>query len=316
MPATQLEALTEEVEHLTREHLTAGTRIVAETVQARNKIYRLLERGQYTGQTSHLYYLAAVSCALLADSSMSFGMSQACLDQSRAVHAYAEMIGHNSLRLWVRMTQARVAHAAGRPRRALELAQSAEKWATEPLGKTSFHVGVARYSAATGRAGEARTALSLGFDAHESADGHSELYEGLGGMFSYPAARLFCLSTMASLDLKDSAQAEAHAMQALAAYAAAPAEERPGGNILAARIDLAHARLLKGEIEGVTDALDIALRVPPAQRLDWAVLRLKDFYRTLQGHHVASSAIGRQLAEEIEEFCGATAADQHKGIGL
>jgi len=58
------------------------------------------------------------------------------------------------------------------------------------------------------------------------------------------------------------------------------------------------------------------LRLPPARRVDWVVLRLKDFYRTFRTDEAALSIDGRQLSTEIEDFCLTTAATRPPNLTI
>jgi transcriptional regulator with XRE-family HTH domain len=311
MPEATLEEITTEVERLTKEHLYSDSlSTFSDTVQARNQVYRFLERQQYPRQTEHLYYLAAILCALLADWSACVGFRRAALEQTRASWAYAEIIGHNSLRLWCRTMQASLDYWSNRPQRALELAISATPWATEPLGRVGLYNSIALFSALTGQHNEARAALVAAFDAHDSSTGQSELFDRIGGMFSYSRAKLLQVSAITYLELDDIDNSEISAAAAVYLYESGPAELRAFGNEASARIDLGHARLLKNDVDGAQEALRPVLELPPAQRLDWVGARLKDFHTRLRGHGISTSVMGRQLGSRIEEFFEVTASDE------
>jgi transcriptional regulator with XRE-family HTH domain len=309
MPDVTLDEITAEVERLTKEHLYSDSlSTLTDTIHLRDGIYRLLEYRQYPRQTEHLYYLASIVCALLADDSVSYGFPQAAEDQARAGWTYAEIINHNSLRLWCRTMQANVAYLGNRPQRALQLTMSAEEWATEPIGKVGFYNSIALFSALTGRADEARVALAESFDSYESSTGNSELFDQLGGMFSYSRAKMLQVATMIHLELKDAVNAESTALEAIQLYEASPPELRAFGNEASARIDLGQARLLNDDAEGASDALMPVLQLPTPKRLDWVVLRLQDFSSKLRQHHIGISNLGRQLTLQIEDFVEAPAS--------
>jgi transcriptional regulator with XRE-family HTH domain/tetratricopeptide (TPR) repeat protein len=309
MSEATLDEITAEVERLTKEHLYSDSlSTFSHTVQVRNRIYRLLERRQYPRQAEHLYYLASIACALLAGESASFGFSRAAWEQARASWAYAEIVGHNSLRFESRIRQASLAYWENRPQTALELAGSATPWATESIAQVSLHNSIALFSALTARPRDARTALVAAFDAHEASMGNSELYDHLGGMFSYSRAKLLQVSAITYLALDDLDHAEENTAEAVRLYENGPAELRAFGNEASARIDLGHARLLRGDAEGAEDALRPVLNLPPSRRLDWVGSRLKDFHNTLRTHNIATAPLGRQLGLEIEEFFEATAS--------
>lgn len=304
-----LEDLTAEVERLTKEHLTDSLSIFSDTIQARNRVYRLLERKQYPRQTEHLYYLASVICALLADTSSSVGYRQAAEEQIRASWAYAEIIGHNALRFWCRGMQASMAFWRNRPQSALSLLDSANQWATEPIALAGLQGAVALFSAVTAQKEEARAALGNALNALESANGESEFYDRLGGMFSYSRPRFLSIATETALALGDTDQAEAYAAEAVTLYENTPPALRPFGNEASARIDLGHARLLRNDAEGAEEALQRVFELPPARRLNWIGVRLKDFQGALRDHNAVDSHLGRHLETRIEEYFDSDASD-------
>lgn len=310
MSEATLEEITAEVERLTREHLYASpAKIFPDTVRARDQIYRLLEQRQYPRQTEQLYFLAAITCVLLADGSVNLGLRRAAEEQLRASFAYAEIIGHNSLRLVCRRLQAWIAFWGDRPRRAWDLMNTAQEWATEPLGRAAMLNSLAVFAARMGRFDDARTALADCQDSFSSATGGSELFERIGGMFSYPPAKMHQISTIACLNMGDAGAAASHAAASISEYESGPPELR-AMNEIAARFDLGAARLMLNDIDGVEDALGPALAVPQSNRLDYIVLRLKDFYQHFRTHEVARSTQGAQLIAEIEDFTALTAHDE------
>ncbi|HEV2781771.1 MAG TPA: hypothetical protein VGX25_20490 [Actinophytocola sp.] len=303
MPATTLEELTAEVERLTRERLHADPLVIfADTVQLRDEIYRFLEQRQYPDQTRHLYYLASVTCCLLANSSDAFGFPRASVEQARAAWAYAEIIGHNSLRLFAKVMQAAVAFRDNRPQRALDLARSATRWATEPIAQAYLYSAIARYSGRALRPDESRAAVRTALDAFDSATGDSELFDHLGGMFGYPRAKLLYESNTAYLQLGDLGPAQEAINEAIQLYEGMPVESRAFDREAAARIGVGHTRLLAGEAEGAEEALRLVFTLPPPRRLKWVVSRMHDFGAALASHGAATSALGRQLGQAIEEF--------------
>src|SRR5262249_25590901 len=191
MSDVTLEEITAEVERLTKEQVYVDPlSTFPDIVRTRDQIYRLLEQRQYPDQTTHLYYLASIVCALLSNASASVGLMEAAVNQARASGVYAEIIGHNSLRLESRRMRAGIAYWDNRPQRALELALSAVEWATEPLARAALYSAIALFSALTARPDQSRAALATAFEAQESSAGHSDLYDRLRGRFGYSRAKL------------------------------------------------------------------------------------------------------------------------------
>jgi transcriptional regulator with XRE-family HTH domain len=307
MPEATLDEITAEVERLTKEYLYSNSySVFSDAVHARNRIYQLLEMQQYPRQRTHLYYLASITCYLLADTSLSIGSRRSALEQARASGAYAEIIGHNSLRLKCRGMEASLAYWDKRPQLALNLVLSATPWATEPIAQAALYNSVALFSALTGRPDESRAAMSQAFEAFDRSNGNSDVFDRLGGVFSYPRGKLLQVSGIICLELGDLGDAETNAMEAIYSYEASPAELRAFGTEALARIDGAQARLVRGDIEGAEQALRPVLDLPSQQRVDWLGIRLKDFHSALNGTTAGESQPGSDLIQEIEAFCGTT----------
>jgi len=73
-------------------------------------------------------------------------------------------------------------------------------------------------------------------------------------------------------------------------------------------IGLGHTRLLAGHVDGAAEALRPVFDLPASQRLKWVVARMKDFRTALSNHNAATSPLGRQLGEGVEDFIDTTAA--------
>jgi hypothetical protein len=301
MAEVALDELSVDVTRLVREHMvTDPLTAFPEVVSVRDRIYRSLELRQYPRQVTHLYYLASIMCALLADMSMGLGIQRAALEQVRASWAYAEIIGHNSLRWWAKSFEASLAFWGNRPLRALDIVQSAQEWATQ--SNSGFHNASALYLAISSRFDEAKVALGNAFDAYETLPANSELFDGIGGLFARPRQRFLQTVTMTYLELGEFDKAAEIAAEALRLYRASSPDSQAFGSQSSLQIDLGKARLLQGDTEGATSALRPVLDLPSARRLDWLGTKIGGFNVTLRQHAGATSASGRELSGEIENF--------------
>lgn len=309
MSEATIENVTSEVERLCKERGTTDLGILfSDTVQVRDRICRLLEHRQYPRQSTQLYFLASVVCALLANSSVAFGFRRAAVDHARASWTYAELIGHNSLRMHSRQSQAAFAFRAKRPQRALDLALSATQWAAEPIARASLYSSIALYSARTARPDDSRASLETAMSSYDSATGNSELFDHWGGIFSFPRGKMLYSSTNVYLELGDISRAAGTANETIDAYESAPFAVRGYDREAAANIALAHARLLTGDIDGAREALAPVFSLPPQRRLEWVVSRLQEFHDALLNRSIGSS-VARQIEQDIEEFTEMTAVD-------
>lgn len=313
-----LESITADVERLAREHMyIEPSFILTDIIQTRDRINRLLARRQYPQQTTQLYYLASIIALVLADIAMGYGFTQSALQQIRAGSTYAEIIGHDSLRMWNRLWQSLVSRDYNRPEYALDIAKSAIPFATEPIAKASLYGSIALLSAWTVGPDEARAALAIAADANEKAARNSELSDEIGGIFARPHARFLQLSTRTHFALGDFPRAERDAKEAVQFYADTdlPEKFRAVGSQSSVQISLGQARLLRDDIEGATEALRPVLDLPPWRRFDWLSGLLNEFQTSLQSHRSSTSQQGQQLSQEITEFFRTTAVDSYTKSG-
>ncbi|MGH3802733.1 MAG: hypothetical protein ACRDTD_21930, partial [Pseudonocardiaceae bacterium] len=125
----------------------------------------------------------------------------------------------------------------------------------------------------------------------------------LGGMctFTHPRQLFFAAEALSWGGQPEATRAERLALEALDAYATAPAQDRSFGHEASSRSTLAIARVFRGEVDGATDALVPVLKLPPAQRTHGVV-------NTVERVRTALSALqdpGRdaiELAGAIEAF--------------
>jgi tetratricopeptide (TPR) repeat protein len=310
MATSTIDEITSDILALSHERdETPVLTMFSDTVQIRNRIYRLMERRQRPQQSTQLYFLASVVSAFLANFSDNLGMSDAAKEQAQASWTYAEMIGHNSLRVWARKKQAALAERDGRPSRAIGLILSAQDWATEPLARASLNNSLARTYAKNGQLEKAREALTVAQNAFEHTDGSSELFDHIGGIFNQSRALMLLYSSELYREFGDTDTAEREASEMLSLYDTMPEEEKAYDRIAGGRINLAHTRLISHGIEAAEESLQEVLTLPPNMRVGWVVDDLNDLYRALQRHGGAASHSGIELAGRIEEFSEVTARD-------
>lgn len=298
-----------EVRRIAQEHLHVNSLdLFDDTLLLRNRVYRLLERKQHPRESSQLYFLAGILCNLLADTSMSAGQSRAALEQCRAGLTYGEIIGHNGLRFWARTMQASLAYWSGRPKRALDLVQSAEPWSRAPVVRLQYENASALFHACIGEKESSLGSLRSAQENRDRVDGTDELFEQIGGMFAYPPAKQAQIATMTMIRLGRFDDAVDTATLCLDLYENSPHSERAFGNEASAKIDLARAHVLSGEVAGAASVLQEVLSLPPRMRQEWFVVSLKSLLLDLRHTRFTGSTEVRELVQGIEGFCAETAA--------
>lgn len=267
----------------------------------------LADRTRRPDQLADLNTVAGQACGLLSMAAFDMGYWEPAARFADSAQSYASLAGHDSLRSWAMGAQAFIATWLGRPENAATHLDAALAIAPAGTAVVRLHVYQARSRALLGdREGTnqaARAAENAG--AVESRD---ELHDVIGGEFSYNQARqVFNLGT-AYISLGDGATAEQHAQRALDLYAALPAEQRFYYDENAARVDLASARIMRGDLAGARDALTPVFALPPVQRAAGITSRLDQVRALLAAEVFRNSRETAQLTADITDFTTDTTA--------
>ncbi|MEV0963706.1 hypothetical protein AB0J25_14120 [Streptomyces sp. NPDC049910] len=266
----------------------------------RDRAFELLEGRQPPRYTRDLYVGAGVLCGVLANASFDLGRYDAAETQARTAFLLGELAGHNGLRSWVRGLQALIAYWDGRPADAVRLADSGTVFTPE-CGTAQIRLESikARAYGQLNRGNEALAAL-------QAAD---RLREGLaadddvpGGMMAFPVEKQLFYASSTHLWLacaQHLSDAEARADQAVEMFQAAPPEQQRLGEMSLARMDLAMARLGRGDIDGAATQVHAVLAVSARRRTESVDRRVGHFSRQLALHPGAGSATGIGLREVI-----------------
>jgi hypothetical protein len=267
----------------------------------RNDAYALLEQTRRPTQLADLYLAAGQACGLMSDASFDMAVWEAAEDQARSAYTYAELIGHDGLRAWARGTQALIAYWTGQPRRAVNLAESAI--AAGPAG-----VALARLRGIEARAwshlgGETQVQVAViqADRAMEAADGHDDLFDGVGGQFRWSGALHAACAGTALLGVGIPDLATARFSAALDA-----ARDDPAGVFVSARvfIDIATAEVAGGRIDDACAALAVVWDVPADRRRHSLTGRLDGLARTLTAAPWRNQREAQELRDQIEVFIG------------
>lgn len=278
--------------------------VFGDAVRIRDRIYRLLDGHQYPGQTTQLYFLASVICCALADASHSFGYRTAALEQTRAAWAYAEIIGHNSLRVWCRSMQSWLAFLEKQPQNAVRLAQSGHRWAAD--NEASHQRLYSMEGTALALMGDREGALDAfnsARDSRERITGTDDFFDDVGGLFGAEPAKQFQNSANGLILLGMAPEAAEAAQTAISLYEGLPAGERDYSLEASARISLSTAHLLQGRLDDSRAALAPVLMIPSNQRVDFIRVKLRELQSVLlRSPHLRGAQDAVILEGQIEEF--------------
>jgi hypothetical protein len=303
-PPEVFDLLQAEVRRLVAAYPTEATALVGPLLTAQRAAFRLLDGPGVAGPSRDLYFLAAITSGLLARAGVDLSQFGAAHLNARAALLCADRAGHPGLRLWIRNEQGRAAYWSGSPREALRYLALAHADAGTVTGSmsTTLPVQEARAYAALGDTAQAVAAIARADDARDRV--HPDDLDELGGDLAFPLPCQLFVSADALTLLPDSnAEAERASADAVRAFEAEDAGDLSYGSRAGAYINLAVARIRRGDVEGAQDALRPVLAIPPPRRNHGIRTLMRRVHATLSDPPHAGSPAARDASAEIEAFC-------------
>lgn len=266
----------------------------------RDRAFEFLEGRQPPQYTRDLYVGAGVLCGVLANASFDLGHYDAAKTQSRTAFLFGELAGHNGLRSWVRGLQALISYWDGRPADAVRMAEAGSVFTPESgTAQIRLESIKARAYGQLNRDSDSLAALSAADRLRERLAEGDELP---GGMMAFPVEKQLFYASSTHLWLAGGqhlGDAEARADEAVGMYEAAPPERRRLGEMSLARMDLAMARLGRGDIDGATTQIHTVLAANARRRTESVDRRIGQFSRQLALHPGAGAPAAIGLRETI-----------------
>ncbi len=282
-------------------YVTPPLAMLTDLVRLRDTVYEQLDRTHKPRQQAELYLLAGQVCGLLSSVCWDLGHPEVAEEQARAAHTYGSVIDHPSLCAWARALQATVMFWTARPRRAASLAASALEAAPVGTARARLHSVHARSLALIGARQEVRAALDAAADELQGA-GDDPFLDEIGGELGFDHARRALCAGSSFVALGDGEQAETEATAALALFAEMPGQARFVAGELGARVDLATARTLRGDLAGADDALVTVFALDPERRTEAVARRLTNLGRVLSSARYRGAVEAGRIGEAIEDF--------------
>ncbi|SFW78005.1 helix-turn-helix domain-containing protein [Amycolatopsis australiensis] len=298
--AITLEQLDHDVVQLARTamHLQPAE-IFGELVRVRDRVFQLLRRRAHPAQQTHLYLLAGQTCGLLASASMELGCYGAAAEQSRAAWVYAEIIGHNGLKAWLRGTQALIAFWSGNPREAAQLAEAGREHLRQGTGFVRLCNIESRAWAHLGDVRETQRVIGMGHRAREQATEPDELHDVVGGEFGFDEARQSFCNAGAWVQVGKPVLAVEAAERALRLYASEAERTRRYGGEASTRLEMTDGYLALRELDAADVALDPVIGTSATAGVAHLATRLSGICETLDSPPFRSSREARELADRI-----------------
>jgi hypothetical protein len=271
--------------------------------RVRDRIYRLLDRPLWPGEQADLYFLLGCLHELMGLTANRLGYPDAAEELIRAGWAYANAIGHDSLRGMLRARLSYVMYWRGWYGESRDLAADGLRYASQGLVGANLHLEHARALARLGDPDAARREVGLAHAAQET--GYSDDLIQIGGEeFALSRAAACSMAGGALAEVGDGREAAGELETAVSLYDAGPGPgEQHGiaGKALAGA-DLAVVRVRTGALDGAVAALEPVLILPAAQRVSTLTARLTRVRNELAAPVFRGSPQARDLGNQIEEF--------------
>lgn len=210
------------------------------------------------------------------------------------------------MRAWVRGLQSLIAYWDGRLPDAVDFARDGARYRNQGSVAARLPSLEARACAARGDKQGALAALDRAEQARAVALDNDD-----AGVFTFPVAKQAVYAGTTLLGTSDRAyagRAVRESSHALALYESAAPIERSSGDMLAARLDLASAYLVRDELDGTQEHLKVVLAAPQVRRTASIVRRAANIGQRIAGSRYASSPQGTQIRGEIMAFCASPPA--------
>ncbi|MFJ6609098.1 hypothetical protein ACIQPT_02375 [Streptomyces sp. NPDC091289] len=303
-----LDQLDDDVVVLARDYArTSPTEVYRRAKELLGIARSVLERTQVPRQRTRAYLAAGQSAALLSAISFDLGSLSSAVSLSRTAALYGQVIEHGPLQAYAHGALAFLAYWGGRPSEAARLVHTAQQFGG--LGDAALTRLFVIEARAYGHLGNLVAAEAAVRNALEQSSGRrDELHDDIGGEFGFPSDRVAMSNATTYLLLRDADGAEEAAESALLLLSAKPEDQRPLLISTQASVDLARARLLRGELDGVHAALDPAFSVPTEWRGAGALERMAAVRSGLCHPDFIGSAEARTLGDRVEEYCAAATA--------
>ncbi len=293
--------------------------VVAEAVAVRDRLFTHLEcEHQPQRETRTLFVLTGMVCAVLAHACHVLGHPAAGMAQARTARLCAEQADYPELRAWAHGTQALIAECSGRHDQAMQHLRAARGSVERARSAGSVTVRLASYEARVyarlGAGDEAHAAIADAEDARARvgiAGPTSELDE-IGGILTFPDAKQAMMAGQASILLAEAAGAERYAQAAIIQYLTGAAPDCSYGDLALSRIDLAGARLIADDLDGVADAVAPVLALPAELRIEPLAAPLATISRSLSAPKYRSVATAVGVRAAIDRFRAAPFCGLHQ----
>jgi transcriptional regulator with XRE-family HTH domain len=283
---------------------TAARRVRAQALE-------LAERTRRPGSLSDLYMICGQATALMASSAFDLNRWDESGTLAKSAVSYASLAGHSSLQAWTLGLAALLANWRCEPDIALGHFRHGMEVAPSGVPRVRLRYIASRSYALLGDTASVAEVLAAARRDQDDADRRPDpLSSETGGEFAFGPARAAACAAAAWLDVSHGLEAFEAARAALEALTSMPSPRWPLSQVSGARIDLATACLLNGDLDASAQAIKPVLAQPASVRNVSLTGRLARTRTTLLSPAWARNSQARQLADEIGEWLASGQAPQ------
>jgi hypothetical protein len=268
------------------------------------------DRTKRPSSLTDLYLIAGSSTALMASAAFDLHRWDSADGLCQSAISYAEITGNNSLLAWATGLAATLANWRDEPDTALNYFH--QGMSAAPVGVPSVRL---RYIAARSYAliGDVAAVRSLVDDSKRDyavSNGHLDLMtDEIGGEFDFGTARAAACLAAAWLDLGQGREAADAARSAIDDLTALAPSRQPASQILGARIDLATAHVICGELDGAAEIITGSVSAANMLRNTSLAGRLTRTNSALTSAALRGNAAAQQLGESVRALITYQSAD-------
>ncbi|TDC91962.1 hypothetical protein [Actinomadura sp. 7K507] len=269
--------------------------------ELRLRAWTLREQCHRPMQIHDLHRIAGWLSVVMANASFDLGGMAAAQTHLRVSDLHAELVGDATLRAWSRSLHALIAYWDGRPHDAAEHAAYACSF-TGAQGTTLLRAyGIrARALAQLGEISKADASLRKVEELRQD-----DQRDEFPGILTFPQAKSWFWTASAHIGLgmrERAAQAEDAALSALELYGVEADERRRSGEMSLTLLDLATARLLRGEHDGIEANLRPVFSAMQRRRIEIIVRRMLQLTAILEQPACRAIQPLREVREELHDY--------------
>src|SRR5690348_2388315 len=275
--------------------------ILGRLVTVQDTLFKFIETGQAPACARQLYFLAGVTCGLLARAAHDLGDPYAAMTQARTGFICADRADHNGLRAAIRAWQAIFTYWADRPHDAVRYSQSGTRFASAARSTTLVWVPAieARAWAQLGNDGRAYELLQHAERMRDQV--RPDELDEIGGVCTFDRSRQLYVTADALAWLPRRARlCRRYCEEAVAAYQDSMAPTWSFAFQAGSCASLAIARICMGEMDGAAEAMASVFELAAPQRINLVVKSVRRVHSVLSNSPLAG--IHPELTEKIRVF--------------